>query len=118
MDRGVGHEPVLARVCDGRKRAPRKCRGSVGGGVHGVQHLTRQNALRLQDLAVVVLDEADRLLDAGFADETRRVLALLPRPRQTLMFSATLPDAVLALAKACQTDALRVEASEPWAGPT
>ena len=79
--------------------------------------LTRQNALRLQDLAVVVLDEADRLLDAGFADETRRVLALLPRPRQTLMFSATLPDAVLALAKACQADALRVEAAEPWAGP-
>jgi hypothetical protein len=45
---------------------------------------------------VVVLDEADRLLDAGFADETRRVLALLPRPRQTLLFSATLPDAVRA----------------------
>ena len=68
--------------------------------------LTRQNALRLADLATVVLDEADRLLDAGFADETRRVLALLPRPRQTLLFSATLPDAVLAAQ--VQADALRV----------
>jgi len=71
--------------------------------------LTRQNALRLADLQVVVLDEADRLLDAGFEQETRRVLALLPRPRQTLMFSATLPDGVLALAHAVQTDALFVE---------
>ena len=70
--------------------------------------LTRQNALRLVDVQVVVLDEADRLLDADFGDETRRVLALLPRPRQTLMFSATLPDNVLAVANAVQTDALRL----------
>ena len=70
--------------------------------------LTRQNALRLADLQVVVLDEADRLLDADFADETRRVLALLPRPRQTLLFSATLPDAVRELARSLQTDALQV----------
>ncbi len=70
--------------------------------------LTRQNALRLADLSVVVLDEADRLLDAGFADETRRVLALLPHPRQTLMFSATLPVSVRALARAAQTHALEV----------
>jgi superfamily II DNA/RNA helicase len=71
--------------------------------------LTRQNALRLADLDSVVLDEADRLLDEGFADETRRVLALLPRPRQTLLFSATMPDAVRALAQAVQTDALAVQ---------
>ena len=71
--------------------------------------LTRQNAVRLNELTVVVLDEADRLLDAGFADETHRVLALLPRPRQTLMFSATLPDAVVALAAAYQSHALRLE---------
>jgi ATP-dependent RNA helicase RhlE len=70
--------------------------------------LTRQNALRLADLEVVVLDEADRLLDAGFADETRRVLALLPRPRQTLLFSATLPEAVQRLAAAVQSRALAV----------
>ncbi len=81
--------------------------------------LTRQNALRLADLAVVVLDEADRLLDAGFADETRRVLALLPRPRQTLLFSATLPEAVTRLAAAVQTQALAVAvaAEEPPAAP-
>jgi superfamily II DNA/RNA helicase len=71
--------------------------------------LTRQNALRLADLDSVVLDEADRLLDEGFADETRRVLALVPRPRQTLVFSATLPDPVRALVQAVQTDALAVQ---------
>ena len=70
--------------------------------------LTRQNALRLADVQVVVLDEADRLLDADFGDETRRVLALLPRPRQTLLFSATLTDNVLAVASAVQTHAVRL----------
>ncbi len=70
--------------------------------------LTRQNAVRLADLQTVVLDEADRLLDPGFADETRRVLALLPPQRQTLLFSATLPATVLALADAVQRDALKL----------
>ena len=68
--------------------------------------LTRQNAVRLADLQTVVLDEADRLLDGGFAHETQRVLALLPPQRQTLLFSATLPAAVLALADAVQHNAL------------
>ncbi len=71
--------------------------------------LTRQNALRLAELTMLVLDEADRLLDEGFADETRRVLALRPRPCQTLLFSATLPPAVLALAQDVQTDALLLQ---------
>ena len=74
--------------------------------------LTRQNAVRVADLAVLVLDEADRLLEEGFADETRRVLALLPRQRQTLLFSATLPAAVQALASAVQRDALLLQVDE------
>ena len=60
--------------------------------------LTRQNAVHLRDLELLVLDEADRLLDAGFAEETQRVLALAPRQRQTLLFSATLAEPVKALA--------------------
>ncbi len=79
--------------------------------------LSRHNALRLNDLETVVLDEADRLLDDGFADETRRVLALMPRPRQTLLFSATWPDTLLQLAGAVQTDALRVEVAAQMHGP-
>ena len=60
--------------------------------------LLDHNALRLSELAVLVLDEADRLLDLGFADEVGRLLAALPARRQTLLLSATLPAAVQALA--------------------
>ena len=60
--------------------------------------LLDHNALRLSDLGMLVLDEADRLLDLGFADEVGRLLAALPARRQTLLFSATLPAAVQALA--------------------
>ncbi|MDP2005563.1 MAG: DEAD/DEAH box helicase [Rubrivivax sp.] len=79
--------------------------------------LTRQNAVRLGDLDLLVLDEADRLLDAGFADETRRVLALLPRRRQTLLFSATLGDEVRALAVRVQKNALCIQVDAGTAGP-
>ena len=57
-----------------------------------------QNALDLAGVQHLVLDEADRLLDAGFADELARVRALLPPRPQTLLFSATFPGAVQALA--------------------
>ncbi|MGE0099658.1 MAG: DEAD/DEAH box helicase [Hydrogenophaga sp.] len=60
--------------------------------------LVQHNALRLNQVEVLVLDEADRLLDLGFADELARVLALLPAQRQNLFFSATFPAAVQSLA--------------------
>lgn len=60
--------------------------------------LVRQNALKLSSVATLVLDEADRLLELGFADEMQQVLALLPRRRQNLLFSATFPAAVEGLA--------------------
>ena len=67
------------------------------------------NGLRLNDVDLLVLDEADRLLDAGFADELARVLALLgERPRQTLLFSATFPPALEALAQRLLHDPVRV----------
>lgn len=61
--------------------------------------LVDHNAVHLSQVSALVLDEADRLLDLGFADELKRVLALLPKRRQNLLFSATFPDAVQALAK-------------------
>ncbi len=92
---------------------------ALRGGVHlliatpgRLLDLTRQNALTLRDVALVVLDEADRLLDLGFTDEITRVLALLPRPRQTLLFSATMPEDVMALAgRVLRVDALHVDAT-------
>ena len=71
--------------------------------------LVQHNALRLGAVAHLVLDEADRLLDLGFADELQRVLALLPARRQNLFFSATFPTAVQALADDLLHDPARVE---------
>ena len=71
--------------------------------------LVDHNALRLTDVAVCVLDEADRLLDLGFADEIGRVLALLPARRQNLFFSATFPPEVQALAQTLLREPVRLE---------
>ncbi|MEO8298220.1 MAG: DEAD/DEAH box helicase [Burkholderiales bacterium] len=72
--------------------------------------LLDQRALALGDVAVLVLDEADRLLDLGFADELGRLLAALPSERQTLLFSATMPESVSALAaRVLQADATTVD---------
>ena len=70
--------------------------------------LLDHNALQLKDLEHLVLDEADRLLDPGFADELKRVMALLPPRRQTLLFSATYGDEVQALAQALLREPLRI----------
>jgi len=70
--------------------------------------LIDHNALRLADVQHLVLDEADRLLDLGFADELQRVLALLPAKRQTLLFSATFAPEVEALAADLLQDPVRI----------
>ena len=73
--------------------------------------LLDRNAVRLDAVRALVLDEADRLLDLGFAAERERVLAALPAQRQNLLFSATFPPDVQALADALLHDAVRVEAA-------
>jgi superfamily II DNA/RNA helicase len=80
--------------------------------------LVDKHALGLIDLEMLVLDEADRLLDAGFADEVNQVLSLLPRRRQSLLFSATFPPAVHKLAARLLQDPVLVEvAVEPETAP-
>ncbi|HSO32688.1 MAG TPA: DEAD/DEAH box helicase [Labilithrix sp.] len=71
--------------------------------------LVSQNALRLGEVEQLVLDEADRLLSLGFADELARVIALLPVERQSLLFSATFPPAVRSLAERLLREPLRVD---------
>lgn len=76
------------------------------------------NALRLGAVRTLVLDEADRLLDLGFDEELQRILALLPARRQTLLFSATFPPAIEALAGAVLRDPLRIDLPvEPESAP-
>jgi ATP-dependent RNA helicase RhlE len=71
--------------------------------------LIAHNAVSIGHVSTLVLDEADRLLDMGFGEELGRLLALLPRQRQTLFFSATFPPAIEALAQSLLQNPLRVE---------
>jgi ATP-dependent RNA helicase RhlE len=71
--------------------------------------LVDNNALALAHVQTMVLDEADRLLDLGFGEELARVLALLPRKRQTLLFSATFPPAIEGLANTLLQTPRRIE---------
>lgn len=76
--------------------------------------LIEHNALKLGEIQTLVLDEADRLLDLGFADELASVLQELPARRQNLFFSATFPPAVQGLADQLLRDPVRIEVE---AGP-
>lgn len=71
-------------------------------------HLDR-GQLDLSALKAVVLDEADEMLDLGFRDDLEFILQAAPSERRSLLFSATLPKAIIALAKSYQRDALRIE---------
>ncbi len=71
--------------------------------------LLDSHALRLAAVQSLVLDEADRLLDLGFADELNRILHALPARRQNLLFSATFPAGVQQLANALLNDPERID---------
>jgi ATP-dependent RNA helicase RhlE len=71
--------------------------------------LMGQGHLSLSSVEVFVLDEADRMLDMGFIHDVRRVINVLPARRQTLLFSATMPDAIAELSSKILRDPKRVE---------
>ena len=73
--------------------------------------LYRQNAVKFSQVQTLVLDEADRMLDLGFANELESVFAALPKKRQTLLFSATFSDAIRAMAGQMLNDPLSIEVS-------
>ena len=75
--------------------------------------LHSQGLIRLDTVEIFVLDEADRMLDMGFIQDIRRIAALLPVKRQTLFFSATMPDDIRRLASTILRNPIRVEAEPP-----
>lgn len=75
--------------------------------------LAKQKAVDLSECQHVVLDEADRMLDMGFIHDIRKIFALLPRKRQTLLFSATFSDEIKALADKFIYRAIEISATPP-----
>jgi ATP-dependent RNA helicase RhlE len=105
---GVGQRPqadALARGADVLVATPGRLLDLIG-----------QRLVDLRGVEFLVLDEADRMLDMGFIHDVRRIVALVPRDRQTLFFSATLPDEVRRLADSMLRDPLEVKTA-PQATP-
>jgi len=73
-----------------------------------IDHL-EQKTLTLGFVKILVLDEADRMLDMGFAPQLKRILQVVPRERQTMLFSATMPENIVSLARAYMKLPVRVE---------
>ena len=68
-----------------------------------------QGAICFDDLEILVLDEADRMLDMGFIDDIKKIMALLPKQRQNLMFSATFSDPIRRLAKSITNNPVEID---------
>jgi ATP-independent RNA helicase DbpA len=76
-----------------------------------LKHLSK-GTLGLKGLQTFVLDEADRMLDMGFMDELDAILAYVPAARQTLLFSATYPKAIVAISKKVQRNPQRIDVTD------
>ena len=75
--------------------------------------LANQNAIKFNDLEVLVLDEADRMLDMGFIHDIKKILAKLPKERQNLLFSATFSNEIRTLAKGLVNNPVEISVAPP-----
>ncbi len=127
---------LVSQIADGFERFGRHLQFSVTTIFGGVSQFHQVNALKagvdivvaapgrlldlinqglcdLSQLEALVLDEADQMLDMGFAKPIERIVATLPRERHTLLFSATMPKSITALAESLLRDPAKVEIAPP-----
>ncbi|MFQ2190089.1 ATP-dependent RNA helicase DbpA [Aeromonas jandaei] len=103
----------LVTLCGGTPTAPQSATLSFGAhiavGTPGriLKHL-EQGTLELDSLKMLVLDEADRMLDMGFGEDINRVISHAPRDRQTLLFSATYPEGIAQMSRGVQRNPVEV----------
>jgi ATP-dependent RNA helicase RhlE len=98
---GVGQNPQVEAL----RRGPEVLVAAPGR----LLDLMGQGFVRLDRIDILVLDEADRMLDMGFINDVRKIIKTLPRERQTLLFSATMPDEILDLAHSILHQPVSVE---------
>jgi ATP-dependent RNA helicase RhlE len=104
----IGGAP-MGRQISALRRGPHVVIGTPGRINDHLEHRT----IDLSRVAALVLDEADRMLDIGFLPQLRRILQSTPADRQTMLFSATMPDDIYALANAHMRQPLRIEIARP-----
>jgi len=89
----------------------KKARIIIGTPGRVYDHIER-GTLKVHDARILVLDEADRMFDMGFAPQINRIIRCLPKERQTMLFSATIPDEVMKLASQHMKLPIRIEAAK------
>lgn len=100
----IGGEPI-SRQFRQLSRNPGIIIGTPG---RIIDHM-EQKSITLKNVSVLVLDEADRMLDMGFAPQLKRILSVLPHARQTMLFSATMPEQIINIARSYLKLPIRVE---------
>ncbi|MBS4068842.1 MAG: ATP-dependent RNA helicase DbpA [Sulfurimonas sp.] len=108
------HNIKILTLCGGTAFGPQL--GSLRHGAHIIvgtpgrilKHLKKET-LSLEDVDMLVLDEADRMLDMGFSEEINEVLGFVPKEKQTLLFSATYTDEIMGISASIQKDAVNVK---------
>ncbi|MBD3402046.1 DEAD/DEAH box helicase [candidate division GN15 bacterium] len=107
---GLGMAVVIGGVPEGpQKRALKKNPRVIIATPGRLVDLMERREVNLSDVRILVLDEADRMLDMGFAPQLNKIIRVLPEERQTMLFSATLPSEILTLARKNMTLPINIE---------
>src|SRR6185436_9943389 len=100
----IGGEPISRQI-----RSLRQNPHIVIGTPGRINDHLEQKTIDLSQVTILVLDEADRMLDMGFEPQIRKILAKVPKQRQTMLFSATMPDAIVRIATSYMSLPIRIE---------